>query len=231
MEAIRNGMTVALEEGAGRLLLTTVSLSVSSVTLSAGRNFLTIMTNYYPADPSSSTISINFQAGTLLASNGSLYNQLSGTVSLSNPTFLNSYYHVFNRNIYMQAEGIIFVLISFLLLVGSYILKNNKLTAECLAFVAMIQIFGLSRVRDAPYNFSYFDTVVGYSHYEMRFVPNSFSFPFYQNNYSETSIDSAVFAFGMQNFIVAFGSIFYFLIGLELCLLGYLIYLRQKHDE
>ena len=82
-----------------------------------------------------------------------------------------------------------------------------------MALVGMIQIFGLSRVRDSPFNFDYFDVVTGFSHYEMRFVPNAFSYPFYTANYSETAIDSAVFSFGMQNFVVNFGSIFYFLIG------------------
>lgn len=95
----------------------------------------------------------------------------------------------------------------------------------------MVQIFGLSRVRDSPYDFHYFDTVTGYSHYEMRFVPNAFAGPFYSNNYSETSIDSAVFAFGMQNFVVNFGSIFYFLMGFELILLAYLFYVNHKKDE
>ena len=99
-----------------------------------------------------------------------------------------------------------------------------------MALVGMIQIFGLSRVRDSPYDFNYFDTVTGYSHYEMRFIPNAFGFPFYISSYSETAIDPAVFAFGMQNFVVCFGSIFYFLIGLELILLGYYFYSKHKHN-
>lgn len=128
MDAIKNGLTVDLSVGSSRLLLTTVSLSVSSITLSAGRNFLIVLTNYYPADPWGSTVAVNFQAGTLLTSSGIPYNQLTGTVSLSNPLYLSSYYKTFDRNIYLQAEGIIFTLLSLLLFLGSFALKNYKLT-------------------------------------------------------------------------------------------------------
>ena len=97
--------------------------------------------------------------------------------------------------------------------VGSLFLRNKKLTAECLAFVSMVQIFGLSRVRDAPYDFDYFGVLLGYANYELSFIPNAFANPFYSNNYSEVAVDSAAFAFTTQNFIINFGSIFYFLIG------------------
>ena len=129
MSAIQNGMTVDLSVGSSRLLLTTVSLSVSSVTLSANRNFLTVLTSYYPASPWSSTVAVNFQAGTLLTSSGTVYNQLTGSVSLSNPSYLNSYYATFDRNLFLQAEGIIFILLSFILLAGSYAFSHYKLTS------------------------------------------------------------------------------------------------------
>ena len=47
----------------------------------------------------------------------------------------------------------------------------------------------------------------------MGFIPNRFADSFYNNNYSETAIDSAVFVYGSQNFIINFGSTFYFILG------------------
>jgi hypothetical protein len=103
LSAIQHGLTVDLATGTARLLLSTVSLSVQSVSISTNRAFLTILTNYYPANALTSSVSVNFQAGTLLTGTGIPYNQLSGTVVLNNPTFLSSYYTIFSENSYLQA--------------------------------------------------------------------------------------------------------------------------------
>ena len=95
------GITVDLVIGTRRLLLSTVSLSVQTVTISSNRDFLTVLTNYYSANLLTSSVSVNFQAGTLITASGSSYAQLTGTFSLSNPTFLNSYYSVFGVSSYL----------------------------------------------------------------------------------------------------------------------------------
>ena len=101
-EGLKSGMTIELTTGVNRLLLSTVTLSVHSVSISSNRQFITILTNYYAADPASSRILVNFQAGTLYTSSGSTYSQLSGTVFLYNPTYLSSFYNIFGTNHYLQ---------------------------------------------------------------------------------------------------------------------------------
>ena len=157
-------------------------------------------------------------------------------MSLSNSAFLNSYYQAFRPSWYLLVEGIVFIILSLILFVASLFLRNRKLTAECLALVSMVQLFGLSRVRDAPYDFDLTGVLEGFSYYEMSFVPNVFANPFYEHNYSEAAVDSAVFALGSQNLVLNFGSIFYFFLGLQLILLVYLaVLLKRKrgvgHDE
>lgn len=182
--AIKNGVSVTLTTGTARMLISTVTLSVQSVSISGNRDFLTILTNYQAVNIQTSSILVNFQAGTLISSSGSSYSQLSGTVLLNNPTFLNSYYDFFSFNNSLQIEGIVFVLLSFVLFLCSIPLRNKKLTAECLAFIGMIQIFGLARVRGGPYDFEFFDSLKGYSMFELRFIKNHFATPFVNNNYS-----------------------------------------------
>ena len=124
----------------------------------------------------------------------------------------------------LESEGIIFILLSSLLFVGSLFLKDKKLSAECMALVSMVQLFGLSRVRDIGLDFNYYSSLTGFSFYEMRFIPNRLADPFLQHNYSEEAIEAAAFAFGSQNFIVNFGSLFCFFLAVQLLLLSYLLY-------
>ena len=183
-DAIKNGVSVTLTTGTARMLVSTVTLSVQSVSISGNRDFLTILTNYQAVNIQTSSILVNFQAGTLISSSGSSYSQLSGTVSFNTPAFLNSYYEFFSSNNSLQIEGIVFVLLSFVLFLCSIPLKNKKLVAECLAFIGMVQIFGLARVRGASYDFEFFDSLKGYSMFELRFIKNHFATPFTNNNYS-----------------------------------------------
>ena len=225
------GLTVELKTGSRRLLLSTVSLSVQSVTISTNRDYLTILTNYYPTDVWTSTISINFQAGTLITSTGSSYSQLTGTMSLSSPAYLNTYYSVFSTSLNLQIEGMVFTGISLLLFLSSLFLKSARVSAECMSLVSMVQIFGLARVKDFPFSFEYYNSLVGYSFYELRNVGNPFTYLFMQSNYSETAIDSAVFVFGSQNFLLNFGTLFLVFLGLELLLLGYLLYIQIRGQQ
>ena len=68
----------------------------------------------------------------------------------------------------------------------------------------MVHLYGFSRVRDAPYDFDFYSVLSGYGYYELSFIPNAFANPFYANNYSEVAVDSAVFAYSSQNFIINF---------------------------
>ena len=92
----------------------------------------------------------------------------------------------------------------------------------------MVQVYGLSRVRGSPFDFSLFDSLKGFSYYELHFIQNHFANSFLDKAYTENVIDSAVFAFGTQNFIINFGSLFYFLLAFEGILMVYFCYLKYK---
>ena len=165
------------------------------------------LTNYYEANLYTTSVSVTFQNGTLLTADGLTYNQLTGTFSLSDPSFLNSYYSVFHNNSSLYIEGIIFCSVSFVfLMMAVFFLKNTKLIAECMSFVMMVQVFGLSRIRDLPIDFQFYNVVKGYSYYEFEYIPNLFETILKKVGYSEVAIDSAVFVYGTQNLLYNFGS-------------------------
>ena len=99
---LQQTLSVEIITGANRLLLSTVTLSVQSVSISSSGDFITILTNYYSTNLWTSSISVNFQAGTLLTSSGSSYTQLSGSFSLSSPSYLNSYYETFGSSWHLK---------------------------------------------------------------------------------------------------------------------------------
>lgn len=206
-----------------------IPLVVESLSISPDANSITIVTNYEAADPSSSTISITFSAGALISANGSAYNQLTNEVSLTNPTFLSSYIQTFSQTNLIQAQGISFILLSFLLLLLSLFAASDvNINNDCMALVQLIQIYGLSRIRPFPFELDFYNFIYGFSHYELSFIPNGFSYIF-PSSYSQASIDSISFAIGSQNLVLNFGSIFQVIILLQLAL--FIFYLTSLCQE
>ena len=64
---------------------------MQSLTISADRSYIIILTNYQSIDVASSSISVTFRAGALISNDGSSYNELTNEVSLNNLTFMYSY--------------------------------------------------------------------------------------------------------------------------------------------
>lgn len=98
-----DGLLVELNEGTRRLLLTTTTLTVQGLSISTDNMYIYILTNYYQASIYTSSIAISFRAGALVTASGTYYSQLSSSVSLNNPEFLQSYYKVFASDDYLQA--------------------------------------------------------------------------------------------------------------------------------
>jgi hypothetical protein len=159
------------------------------------------------------------------------YNQLTASVNLNTPTFIQSYLAIFSQQLNLQAEGISFVLISLILLLCAiFLIKDVWLIHECMAFVQLVQIIGLSRVRPFPFQFDFYNTLLGFSYYELSFVPNEFGLAF-PNSYSETSLASAAYSYGSQNFILNFGSIFLIYLPLQLLLFAYYAYFYKNEEK
>ena len=90
-----------------------------------------------------------------------------------------SYIQTFSQDAGLQAEGITFVLFSFvLLLVSAFATQNLKLQNQCMDLVQLIQIYGLSRIRPLPLSQDFYNLIYGFSHYELSFLPNAFSHAF-----------------------------------------------------
>ena len=101
-----------------------------------------------------------------------------------------------------------------------------------MAFVYMVQTVGIMRLRSINDNqFQYYNTVKGYSYYELQFIPNKIYDAFAKNGYSETVIDPALFVYGFQNFFLCFGQLVYtYLILQFMAFIVYLI-LRYKRSD
>lgn len=90
-----------------------------------------------------------------------------------------SYIQTFSQNNSLQAQGITFVLFSFLLLLFSLFAASDlALNHQCMNFVQLIQIYGLSRIRPFPFSLDFYNFIFGFSHYELSFLPNVFSYAF-----------------------------------------------------
>lgn len=76
-----------------------------------------------------------------------------------------------------------------------------------------LQVLGLTRARQYPIDFDVFSVLVGYSYYELSFVPNGFASMF-APAYLENSLQPLAFTFGSQNLILNLGSIIEIFLGL-----------------
>lgn len=62
-----------------------------------------ITTDFIALDPSLSTIEVNFKGGVLIAADGTVYQSISGTYSLTDATFSQSYYQAFALDFTLSA--------------------------------------------------------------------------------------------------------------------------------
>ena len=69
---------------------------------------------------------IDFPAGSLQSSDGLMYQSTTASFALSSPIFMKSYYSVFKKNVTYGAEGMIFVILSLLLLGMQLVIANRK---------------------------------------------------------------------------------------------------------
>lgn len=69
---------------------------------------------------------MNFPANSLVSSDGLLYQSTTASFSLSSPIYMQSYYSVFSKDVTLGAEGMIFVILSLLLLGMQLVIANRK---------------------------------------------------------------------------------------------------------
>ena len=90
---------------------------------------------------------IDFPAGSLVSSDGLNYQSTTARFDLSSPIFMESIYEAFSKSDLLAAEGIIFILMSVILLAIQVIIANRKGYHEMLAFVMILQVIGILRTR------------------------------------------------------------------------------------
>ena len=78
-------------------------LSVKSLTISPDRTVIYVKTNFVSADFSVANVVIDFPATALVSSDGLLYQSTTASYSLSDPTFQQSVFTVFSKNITLGA--------------------------------------------------------------------------------------------------------------------------------
>lgn len=78
------------------------------------------------ADFSSSNVVVDFQGGALVTSDGTIFTSTTSSFSLSSPIFTQSYYNAFSKNITTGAEGMVFILLSIVLLIIQLVITNRK---------------------------------------------------------------------------------------------------------
>lgn len=200
---------------------------IEGLTISADRKVIYITTNFQTVDFSTSNVVINFEAGVLVSSDGTIYQSTTGNFAMSSPIFSQSFYEAFSKDISSGAEGMIFILLSIILLVFQLVITNRKGYHEILAFIMVLQVLGITRIREYPIDYDVYSVLVGYSYFELSFIPNAFKsiFPSY---YTELGAPPVVFALGNHNLILNLGSIIQVYAFLQVCL-G--IYYFIKHDK
>lgn len=110
----------------GRLLAVSTPLEVYNVEISSDRTVIYVTTNYQEFDFSTANVVIDFPAGSLVSGDGLLYQSTTASFPLSSPIFMKSYYNAFKKDITYGAQGMIFVILSLLLLGMQLVIANRK---------------------------------------------------------------------------------------------------------
>jgi len=108
------------------MLTVSTPLTVQSLTISDDRTVIYVNTNYASADFSVANVVIDFPANSLVSSDGLLFQSTTASFPLSDPTFQQSVFTVFSKDIKLGAEGMIFILLSLLLLGFQLVIVNRK---------------------------------------------------------------------------------------------------------
>ena len=93
-----------------------------------------------------------------------------------------------------------------MLLVFQLVITNRKGYHEMMAFIMLLQVMGLTRIREYPINFNIYSVLLGFSHFELSFIPNGFSYIF-PAGYQEQSLQPVAFALGSHNSLLNLGPI------------------------
>ena len=101
-------------------------MTVKGLTISANRDVIYIITNAETTDFSVANVVVDFAGDALISADGLLYQSTTGSYSLADPVFQASLYEYFYKNDNLGAEGIIFILLSLLLLTFQLIITNRK---------------------------------------------------------------------------------------------------------
>ena len=90
---------------------------------------------------------IDFPAGSLVSADGLNYQSTTATFPLNSPIFIQSVYEQLNKNDLLASEGIIFILLTLILLIIQLIIANRKGYHEILSFIMVLQVIGFIRTR------------------------------------------------------------------------------------
>jgi hypothetical protein len=140
-----------------------------------------------------------------------------------------SYYNAYGRNLHDQIEGIVFVVLSTFLLVLSLCFRSEEAVGEAAAYVQLVQMVGLMRVRALPIVLSVYNVFVGFSYYELQYIPNPLTYFISTFTLQEAASDSATLVYGSQNIIYNFGSLL--CVAAFLLLISLLVLLVLRNDE
>lgn len=109
-----------------------------------------------------------------------------------------------------------------ILLIFQLVIANRKGYHESMAFIMLLQVLGIFRIREYPINFNIFSALRGYSYFQLSFIPNAFQLMF-PPGYNENSIEPVAFALGSQNCVLNLGPIIECFFGLQLVLAIYYV--------
>jgi hypothetical protein len=138
---------------------------VPPVEISSDRKVIYITTNFVDADASTSSIVVDFQGGVLVSADGTIFTSTTDSFALSSPIYAQSYYNAFKKDITTGAEGMVFILLSLVLLVIQLVIANRKGYHEIMSFIMVLQVVGITRIRQYPINYDVYSVLVGYSYF------------------------------------------------------------------
>ena len=96
-----------------------------------------------------------------------------------------------------------------------------------MAFIMFLQVIGISRIRQYPIDFNIYSVLLGYSYFELSFIPNGFAYIF-PAGYREISLDPVAFALSSHNAVLNLGSIIQVFVFLQLVMMVYYICKNDK---
>lgn len=60
-------------------------------------------------------------------------------------------------------------------MVFQLVIANRKAYHEMLSFIMLLQVIGITRIREYPIDFEIYSVLKGYSYFELPFIPNGFA--------------------------------------------------------